>query len=132
MEENLEEQSYAFTGRVFKQGADYNIDINMDTYVMEVTAFRLSRWQQLKECFAENEHRQVRALNGQIQWVARMNSDGRAFAASELAGALSSPAVSDLMQASTVVRSIVPQVEVPEACLPRWREHQWLSSWCHP
>eukprot|EP00959_Pyramimonas_sp_CCMP1952_P138560 2900199-Pyramimonas_sp.AAC.1 len=82
-----------FTGRRFKQDEDYVITIDMDEYIDGMTDYRMprERAKQEKELLTAAEHRALRGMNGQVQWVVRLLLHKYSFEASRLAGQMSKP-----------------------------------------
>ena len=77
-----------FTGRRFKQDQDHVISIDMGEYIDGMTDYRMprERARQEKEKLTAAEHRALRGMNGQVQWVVRRLLRKCGFEASRLAG----------------------------------------------
>eukprot|EP00959_Pyramimonas_sp_CCMP1952_P393677 8249088-Pyramimonas_sp.AAC.1 len=62
------------TGRRFQQDKDNAITIDMDNYIDAMTNCRMphDRAKQDNELLTAAEHRAVRGMNGQFQWVVRL------------------------------------------------------------
>eukprot|EP00959_Pyramimonas_sp_CCMP1952_P389132 8153366-Pyramimonas_sp.AAC.1 len=82
------------------QDKDYAITIDMDNRMPR------ERAKQEKELLTAAEHRAIRGMNGQVQWVVRLLLHTHSFEASRLAGQMSKPTVQDMKDMNSLVRSI--------------------------
>eukprot|EP00959_Pyramimonas_sp_CCMP1952_P201997 4223866-Pyramimonas_sp.AAC.1 len=81
---------------------------DMDNDIDAMTDYRMPReWaNQEKELLTSAEHRALRGMSGQVQWVVRLLLHKYSFEASRLAGQMSKPTAQDMKDMHSWARSI--------------------------
>ena len=101
-------ETTTFCGREYNQHQNGTVEVTMAKYIKAMTPYRVPRHRAAApdSKLTPVEHRGLRAVVGQLQWVARMMCFEEAFSTSLVASTLGEPTVKDLVDANAALRRI--------------------------